>query len=209
MNLISRSLAVSPENADGGYAVSVEIAGYISKNHGVAVTPWTTVYGAPLGIVTFSCRVDSLAAMGKLDADLAADKAYIDVVATAAGQLVGPIQDTAAQFVAMSGEPNLAGKYAGIVSAQAAGGKIAESMGWGIDILNHVTSVTGVGGSFVRSLFGDWGRVSWIALYDSLEELDAAEAKQSSDAAYIEKLDRAGDLFVEGSATQILLRRLS
>jgi hypothetical protein len=209
MNLFSRSLAVSPENADGGYAVSVEIADYISKNHDVPVTPWTTVYGAPLGIVTFSCRIDSLAAMGALDAALLADKKYLDVVATAAGKLVGPVQDGISQFVAMSGEPNLAGKFAAIVSAQAAGGKIAESMGWGVDILNHVTSVTGVGGSFVRGLYGDWARVSWIALFDSLEEIDAYEAKQSSDEAYIKKVDKAGDLFVEASASQILLRRLS
>jgi hypothetical protein len=209
MNLFSRSMAVNSTDPAGGFGFSVEIARYVSKASGVEVTPWTTVYGAPLGIVSFSCRVDSLAAMGAVNAKLTADKGYADLLAKGAGKLVGPIEDVMSQFVTMSGEPNLGGKYDGIISAQVAGGKIGEAMGWSVDILNHVTKVTGIGGLLVRGLFGPWATLAWIGLYESLDQLDEAEAAQASDGAYVKKLDKGGNLFVDGSAQQRLLQRLS
>ena len=56
---------------------------------------------------------------------------------------------------------------------------------------------------------GPWATLAWIGLYDSLEQLDGAMAAQSADMAYVEKLDKGGHLFRDGSASQILVQRIS
>jgi hypothetical protein len=210
MNLFSRSLSANPE-ADilEVMAMSAKLAQVATKATGVDVTAWTTVYGEPLGRVTWTSQIDSLAAHGANMAKLGGDKGYLDLVTKAPALFVGPLEDQMSEMVAVAGEPNFAGKYASVVSAQVAGGQIAASMGWAVDILNHVVAVTGVGGTLVRGLFGPWATLAWIAVYDSLEQLDAAGAAQSADMAYVEKLDKGGHLFVPASAGQVLFERIS
>ncbi len=209
MNLFTRTLTVSPEYPLEGIAVAIELGQHVSKVLGFDVPTWTTLFGGPQGSITYSARTDSMVSHGANMAKLEADPGMQALVAKAQGKLIGPVLDSMSSFVAVAGEPKTDGKFAAVVSAQVAGGQVAASMGWAVDILNHVAATSGVGGSLVRNLYGPFGTLSWIAQFDSFEQLDAYDAAQSADMAYVQKLDEGGHLFTPGSGVTLLLQRLS
>lgn len=210
MNLFTRTRTIDPEHMQDALAFSVEIAQYVSDTTHLQVIPWISVYGDPVGTVTFSARVESLAVMGAAQETLMADAGYQQRVREQANVcFTGPTQDNIAQFVDMAGPANNTGGFATVVTAQCAGGRIAEAMAWGVDIMNHVAKITEVDVALVRGLYGPWATLGWISVLDTLEQIDAMEAATSTDPTYIESIDQAGELFVPSSAEQRLLRRLA
>jgi hypothetical protein len=81
-------------------------------------------------------------------------------------------------------------------------------MAWGVDMMQYVAKLTGAESSFARGLYGPFASVVWVSRFVSLQAVDAADAKLSNDPDYLERLDGAGDLFLPGSTTQRLIRRL-
>jgi len=188
----------------------VEIAAYTSQVSGLEVLPWVPVYGEPAGTVVFSARVDSLAAMGAVEEKLLADPGYLQRVAVANGRFyTAPVTDQITEFVGMAGSGGGARQFATIITAQAAPGKIAESMAWAVDMMNEVSKLTHQDVVLVRGLYGPWATLGWITGADSLADIDAAGAALSADPGYVDKLDQGGHLFVTGSASSRLIRRLA
>jgi len=209
MQLFSRTRTANPEHALEAIAFSTEMAQYASQVSGLEVIPWVSVYGRPNGTVSFSARVESRAAMGAAQEKLLADPGYQKRVGEAARLFIGTAEDTLIEFLGFAGSGGNAGKYAYLVSAQCAQGKIAEAMAWGADIMNHVSKLSDLDVAFGRGLYGPWATLGWIMMADTLEQLDAADAAMSGDPTYVESLDVGGDLFVPGAATSWLVRRLS
>jgi hypothetical protein len=209
MNLFTRTRTIDPEHMQEALEFSVEIAQYVTDTTHLKVIPWISVYGDPVGTVSFSARVESLAAMGAAQETLATDAGFQQRLREQGTRYFsGPTQDVIAQFVDMAGTAPNTGKFASIVTAQCAGGKIAEAMAWGVDIMNHVAKVADMDVALVRGLYGPWATLGWISVVDSLDKVDSVEAATSTDPTYIETIDQAGDLFVPGSAQQRLVRRL-
>lgn len=77
------------------------------------------------------------------------------------------------------------------------------------DGISHASKMTGLDGSFLRALYGPWATLVWISLAETMEEVDIATASLSGDGTYLERIDDAGPLFLPGSASQRLLRRLA
>jgi hypothetical protein len=209
MNLFTRQATLAPEHLQEGLAYTVEIAQYVSEKTALDVIPWTTMFGAPLGSVSWSARVDSQAALGAVQDTLAADSTFQARVKDASRFFTGSPEDAIGQFVAFSGTGGEIRQYASIVTAQCAAGKVAEAMAWGVDMMQYVGKLTGLDSSIVRGIYGPFATLVWISLADSLDEVDAADAAMSSDPSYLERLDQAGDLFQPGSAQQRLIRRLA
>lgn len=209
MQLFTRQATLARDQIQDGMAYAVEIAQYVSKKTGLEVNTWTTVYGGQLGSVSWSARVDSQAAMGAATDILAADSGFQERVAANSHRFDGPLEDSIGEFVAFSGDGGPVRQYASIATAQCAGGKIADAMAWGVDVMQHVAKSTGSDGALVRGIYGPFATLVWISLYDTLEEVDAADRATSSDPTYLERLDQGGDLFLPGSASQRLIRRLS
>ena len=208
MQLFTRQATLARDQIADGMAYAVEIAGYVSKKTGLEVGTWATVYGGPLGSISWSARVDSQAAMGAANDTLQADAGFQEQVAANGHRFEGPLEDAIGEFVTITGDGTVR-DYAAITTAQCAGGKIADAMAWGVDITQYSAKLTSTDSALVRGIYGPFATLVWIALFDSLEEVDAADAARSNDPSYLERLDQAGDLFVPGSATQRLIRRLS
>ena len=209
MHLFTRQATLARDQIEDGMAYAVEIAGYVTKKTGLDVNPWTTVYGGQLGSVSWSARVDSQAAMGAATDELANDAGFQKQVAANSHRFDGPLEDSIGEFVALSGDGGPVRQYASIVTAQCAGGKIADAMAWGVDMMQLSAKLTGSDGALVRPIYGPFATLVWIGLFDTLEEADAAETARSGDPSYLERLDQGGDLFLPGSASQRLIRRLS
>jgi hypothetical protein len=209
MHLFTRTRTIDPAHAGEAHAFAIEMARYASATTGLEVIPWATVYGGPVGAVSYSARVDSQAAMGSALATLVADAGYQQRIAASVGHLfAGPVEDGIAELVSVARSGGSTGSFASTVTARCAPGRMAEAMAWGVDILSHHSKVTDLDGAFVRGLYGPWATVGWINLADSWEDIDASTAALAADASYLERIDDAGQLFLAGSASQRLFRRL-
>jgi hypothetical protein len=209
MHLFTRTRMIDPMHATEAHAFAVDMSQYAAATTGLEVIPWATVYGGPVGTVSYSARVDSQGAMGAAMATLVSDAGYQQRVTDSVGHLfTGPVEDAIGEFVSFAGPGGNAGNFAMVVTAQCAPGRIAEAMAWGVDILSHHSKITGLDGALVRSLYGPWATLAWVQLADSWEDVDAAVASLAADATYLERIDDAGQLFLAGSASQSLARRL-
>lgn len=209
MYLFTRTTTARPERAADAAAWSVDVAAQVRRITGLEVRAWSVLYGAPLTTVTWTCAADSHAEMGAMGEKLQADPGYLARLPEAADLFEGAPTDRLLEVLATVGEVRDDVRYASVVSAQCAGGQIAAALAWGVEIFEHVGSVTGRDGAFVRSMYGPWATLGWISLGASLEEVDAAEAAMAGDASYVTRIDQAGELFVPGSAESRLSQRLT
>ena len=171
----------------------VDRARRASATTGLDVVAWDSVFGAPCAAVVYGVQVESQAAM-------AAALASLDIE---------PGEDTMGEIVHVAGPGGSVGNFASVVVAQCAPGRVAEAMAFGADILSHSSKLTGLDGVFVRSLYGPWATLAWISVAESMDEVDDAAAALAADTTYLERIDDAGPLFLPGSTSQRLLRRLS
>lgn len=177
----------------GSEKVAVDHARRASASTGLDLVPWVSVYGLPCAAVVYSVQVESQAAMAAALATLELD----------------PGEDSIGEIVSVAGPGGSVGNFASVVLAQCAPGRIAEATAWGVDILSHASKLTGLDGVLVRGLYGPWATLAWIAVAESMDEVDDAAAALAADTSYLERIDDAGPLFLPGSASQRLLRRLS
>lgn len=188
-----------------------KIAAAASSGMGTEVALWAAGFGAPIGAMAFTARVDGLADLAAKAAPLANDAAYQQLLAEGAGMMAAPPQDSLATPLHgdMDGPPPPVGSFAVVTSAAIGNGKYAEAVGWGIDVAQHVTAISGTPVSMLMQEYGPFGVLTWIGVSADAAGVDAAAAKTNTDADYIAKLSAAGDLFVPGSGTRTLLTRIA
>ena len=210
MHLFTRARQVDILQGPEALILATDMAHLASKVTGLDVIPWTSVFGLPLGTVVYSAQVESQAAVADALAKLSADPGYQRLVAESGRRLyTGPGEDAIAELVSVAGSGESTGNLASVVVAQCAPGRIGEATAWGVDILSHASKTTGLDGSFLRALYGRWPTLVWISLAETMEEVDIASASLAADGTYVERIDDAGPLFLAGSASQRLLRRLT
>jgi hypothetical protein len=207
MYLYVRTSEAAPGKAAQAAAFAVEAAAYVKGATGHEIYTWTAAFGAPLGTVSWSARLESIAAYGEFTDHLAADAGFADLGVRAAELFSGSPSDSISEIVA--GSPNAGPRaFAAVVTAQCAPGRIADAMTWGLDIMTTVGSVTGLPVMMLRSMYGPYAGIGWVTGAESFAEIDAGNAATGADQSFVGKLDLGGPLFLAGSAHQILLRRI-
>jgi hypothetical protein len=177
-----------------------ELARHATAITGLGVVPWAGVYGLPLGTVVYSIQVESQSAMATALAALAESGRTLDH---------GPGEDAIGELVSTAGSGESIARFASVVLARCAPGRMAEGTAWGVDALSHASKATGLDGLLLRGLYGPWASLVWISLAESMEEIDDSASALAADPTYVERIDDAGPLFLPGSSSQRLLRRLS
>lgn len=208
MYLYTRTDRMQFGKADEAVAFAIEAAAYVAEKTGNQVYTWSSVFGAPLGTVTWSARLDSMAALGEMQDQLFADPGFADLGKRGAELMTGEISDSISQVLAATSDA-APGAFASVVTAQCAPGHIADAMAWGADILTTVGAITGLPSMMLRSMYGPFAGIGWVSGAASMADIDAANDAMAADATYIKKLDEGGELFITGSANQVLLRRLA
>ncbi|WP_426573403.1 hypothetical protein [Aquihabitans sp. McL0605] len=190
-------------------AFAIDIAAQVHTITGVEVHTWSLLYGGPINSVAWTATVESHAEMGAIGEKLMADPGYVTRIGESAELFESAPEDALTEVVATVNESPTLGEYASVVTAQCAEGKIADAMGFGVDILNHVAKVTGLPSMLTRSLYGPWASMSWITLASSLDAVDAANAAMGADPEYIQKVDGSAGLFLPNSGSSILSQRIA
>lgn len=209
MYLFVRTRSAVPERIFEATVWATEMAEQVSGITGLRIAANQVEYGAPLNSFSWSTTVGSYAEMGAAREKLFADPGYLESIQAASGLFEGPPEDSLIDIIATAGDGGHRGGFASMITTQCAAGKIGEAMAFGVDIMNHVSAVTGRDGVFGRSMHGPWAGVGWITLSDSLDEVDAFNAALEADPDYLTKVDASKDLFLPGSGVGRLTRRIS
>lgn len=209
MQLFSRSVVFAgPIPEVTGYAT--DMRAFVSERSGREIALWSVMFGAPLGTMVYTLRVDGLADLQAATATFITDAEYHAKLAEGRHFVAGPAEDNLATPIhGELGNPPPVGSIAVVTSAVIGNGAYAEAVAWGIDIAQHVEQVAGTPTVFLMSDYGTFGQVTWIGVTADAAAADAAGQAINGDAAYIGKLGDAGRLFVPGSGHRTLLSRIA
>jgi hypothetical protein len=174
------------------------------------VALWAVGFGAPVGAIAFTLRVEGIADLMAKAAPLADDADYQAKLARGADIVVGAPQDSlATPLHGDLGDPPPVGSMVVVTNAVIANGQYAEAVGWGIDVAQHVTSLTGMPVGLMMQDYGTFGQLTWVGVGADAAAIDASAAATNGDAEYIKKLSAAGNLFVPGSGRRSLATRVA
>ena len=192
---------------------AMEITEYVRSHSDLNVSLWQGTFGYPLGTFIWSVPVESQAALADGTAKLLTDDGYYDLLEKGAEFVGQPGQDLLRDVVyggpQAGGEPPAVGSVGVVTTAIALVDRIADAVGWSVDIAQHVSGVTGAPVAVLTNAFGQMGQITWIGIQPDIASAEAAGAKISGDADYLGRLPATKDLFVPASGHTSQVVRLA
>lgn len=179
---------------------AVGITSYVNAHSDLNVTCWSGTFGYPIGTVAWSTMVESQAALAASTGALLADEGYLDMIESAADLVTTPGHDILRELLyGTPGDPPAVGSVVAITTATAVVDRLADALGWAVEIGQHVESVVGSPVGVFTDVFGTMGGVAWIGAQPDAAASDAARAKLNSDGDYLKRVAGSKDLFLPGS----------
>ena len=209
MQLFTRRVSMTgPPDEIIGYAT--DMASFVSDRLGRELALWLPTMGAPVGTLFYTARVEGIADLAGLTSTLMGDSEYMDKLRGGMHLVAAPAMDSlATPLYGELGDPPPVGSYAGITSAVIANGQYRAALAWGVEMAQHVESVTGNRGMFLSNRYGEFGGVTWISGAADAAAADAARAAVDADDSYLDRLNDVGTLFLPGSGQQGLVNRIA
>jgi hypothetical protein len=210
MHLYSRTVTLTgPPRASMAWAM--EITSYVNAHTDKQTALWSSLFGRPIGTLSWVTWVDSIADLQASFAGLADDDGFHELLGAGREFLLAPPEDALRELI--SGELMAEGPAVGSVSmmttATVGNGKYEEAITWGAEMAAHVRTVTQLPSLFLRDVFGTFGQVTWIGGAPNAAAADAAMAAINGDLDYLKRIGDVGDLFVEGSGRQMMSTRIA
>ena len=209
--LFSRSARLAPGNIPAAMAWAVQMTEKVNAIAETRVSLWSTVMSPELGQLSWTTVVDDLAVLTATDEKLMADSGYHDLAAQGAEFDSGNgIQDGLVRYVHADRDGIATAQYATLVRAVLAPGSSVKGIELGVRLAQQAKAITGRPTSFGASQTGVYGEVGWIALYDSIDQVQAAGEALSADASFSKLLDeRASKAYLAGRSTQTISRKIA
>jgi hypothetical protein len=209
MQLFSRTVMMTGPFAEVN-AWTSDIRQYVSEKSSREVALWSVMFGAPLGTMVYSARVDGVADLHAIEATLLSDPDYHAKLETGRVFSGGPpVDQISTPIYGELGDPPPVGSMAVVTTATIANGAYGEAIAWGVEMAQYVEGVTGLRSTFLVDDYGPFGQVRWIGVAPDAASADAAGQKLNADPGYLDKLVPAGKLFVQGSGHRGLATRVA
>ena len=177
-----------------------DITAYVNANSPLDVTCWAGVFGYPIGTVAWSSFVDSQASLAAATGALLSQDGYFDRIDAAAEFVTTPGQDFLREVVYGSpADPPPVGAVAQITTATALVDRLADAVGWAVEIAQYLEGVIGTSIGVLADVYGTMGGISWIGVVPDAAASDASRAKIAADTSYLGRLVATKDLFIPGS----------
>jgi hypothetical protein len=179
---------------------ATEITAYVNAHGSLDVTCWAGSFGYPIGTMIWSATVESEAALAAGTGQLLADPGYLDLLESAADLISTPGHDMLREVVyGAPGDPPAVGSYVTVTTATAIVDRLAEAVGWAVEIGQHVEQVIGTPVGVFTNVFGTLGGITWMGVAADAAAADAARAKLNADTEYLKHVAGSKDLFINGS----------
>ena len=199
MLLFSRVVTLTGKPREAmGWAVG--ITEYVNAHSELDVSLWSADFGYPLGTVAWSAVVESQVALAEGTAKLLVDDGYFDQLDNGRDFATQPGQDFLRELVhGEPGDPPPLGAVASITTATALVDRMADAVGWAVEIAQHVTATTDAPVSVLTNVYGQMGEISWIGVQPDLAAADSIRQKLSGDMDYLGRMAATKDLYVPAS----------
>jgi hypothetical protein len=209
--LFSRSARLAPGNLVDSMAWAMKMTEHVNTVSGLDVSLWSTVFSPKLGTLSWTAMVTDLTELEVSDEKLNADSGYLSLADEGAKFGTGELPDDSLVNLIFA-DPDAAASertYASVVQAVLAPGNSVRGIELGVEIAQRAKKITGCPTSFGASQTGVYGEVGWIAVYDSVDQLQKAGEAIAADAAFATLLDKeAGKAYLPGASTQSVHRRV-
>jgi hypothetical protein len=209
MLIYSVNLVAAPGKAGQLAPLMGELRDVLTADTGQAWTGWWVPAGASFGSFVVSTAFENLAAMTTAQGKSIGSERFAAIAAKYGDLLAAPAETALMDVIGGTGEASTKPKpFVNVTRSTMAVGHMRQAIEWSMKIMQHVTDVTGVGGLVGTSLTGRLFQIGWLAGYDSPTELDDSNSKLAADPLYLELIDQAGDLFIQGTADRRIIAQL-
>lgn len=208
MYLFSRARQAKADKFFEAVPGAVEIAAKVTQITDLEIYVWQTRFGAPVGTITWSCRLESQAQLMEATEKMMADATYVDMALALGEHYEGSAADQLVRVIAGTPSPQPP-KFIQMTTATMANGKYAEAMAWGVEMQEFVANELGTTSMFGKPTYGGFADVGWLLGAESAAQLDEFSAWEMSNTEYHERIQAAGGLFVEGSGQQGLIEKIN
>lgn len=173
---------------------------YVNSHSDLDFSLWSGTFGYPVGTLAWSTTIESQVALAESTAKLLADDGYFDLIEQAQDIVLTPPHDILRELVfGEPSDPPPIGAVATITTATALVDRMADAVGWGVEIAQYVTEATAAPVAVLTNVFGQMGELAWIGVQPDLAAAEAARTKLAGDADYLARLAPTKDLFVPAS----------
>jgi hypothetical protein len=182
---------------------------YVNAHSDLDVSLWSGTFGYPVGTLVWSTIVESQVALAESTSKLLADDGYFDLIEQAQDMITTAPHDILRELVfGEPSDPPPIGAVATVTTATALVDRMADAVGWGVEIAQYVTAATETPVAVLTNVFGQMGELAWIGVQPDLAAAEAARTKLAADADYLARLAPTKDLFVPASGHISQLTRL-
>jgi hypothetical protein len=209
MQLFTRQVLLNPAHVRAGTAQALEMNRYVNEKTNLQTSLFQVLAGAPLGTLTFAFRTESYAASTTESDKLLQSDEYMQKVESGAQFFVGNPEDQVGTILHETGTIVGPPAAASVVSATIEISQAAAAVAWAIELADFTSKLTGVPGTVVSSDFGQYGRVAWFAYGSSLGQLEESTIQTNNDPGFAERLGKSAGLFVSGSGSSLLSRKIA
>lgn len=209
MHIYSATLQAKPGRGGELGAQVPQLRDAVAEATGSAAYAWAMSAGAPIGTFGISTRVEGMAQLMEFQQRMAGSETYHAEAAKVADVLAAPSTTSMSQIVGTAGDQGDPAPVVTITQSTMVNGHIAEAMNWGMEIMEFVHGVTGMSGLFTSLTAGSFFDVMWIFGAETGAELDSANASLMANPDYMGMIDKAGGLFVPGSANRVTLMQMT
>lgn len=208
--LFTRSARLAPGNVPAAMAWAVQITEKVNAIAETRFSLWATVMSPELGRLTWTTLVNDLSTLTATDEKLMADGGYHDLAAQGAEFDSGAgIEDGLVRYVHADREGIETARYATLVRAVLTPGGSVKGIELGVELALMAKKITGRPTSFGASQTGVYGQVGWIALYDSIDQVQSASEALAADVEFSRVLDeKASKAYLPGHSTQTISRKI-
>lgn len=206
--LFTRRVVVNPAHIRAGMAHALDMLKLVNEKTELDTSLFQVLQGEPLGTLTFASRMESYAASVEAADALIRSDAYLDKVEAGAQFYVGNPVDSLAEFIHVAGEVDAPPAAASIVSATLSVDRAGAAIAWANELADYMHNLTAQPMAVLTSNYGEYGRVAWIGYGASLAAIETAGKKSNTDPGFIQRLADSAGLFVPGSATGALSRKI-
>ncbi len=210
--LFSRSAQLARGNVLDARAWSVRITEKVNAISELPVALWASVMSPDTGRLTWTARADDLASIMAMQDKLLADDGYVDLVEEGArlgsddGVVDALVRLVHSDSDAVAAAPSA--QFSTVVRAVLAPGAFVSGTALGVEIAVRAKSITGRPTSFGSWQTGTYGEVGWVSLYDSIDQVQAANEALAEDADFGTLLDDNAGTWIHGTSTQVINRRI-
>jgi hypothetical protein len=208
--LFTRSVQLGRANVLDSMAWSVKMTEKVNAISETPVRLWTTVMSPDVGRLTWTTTTEDISTIAGSQEKLLADSGYLDLVEEGASYTNGaaPV-DGLVRLVHADSDGVAGAKYSTVVRAVLGPAALTSGMALGVEIATRAKAITGRPTSFGVAQTGVYGEVGWIALYDTIGEVQAAGDALAADPAFAKLLDDNADTWLAGLSTQVISRRVA